>query len=411
MPTDVNLARQPIFDRDIVVCGYELLSRSSSLLDHFSDLDPSAATGRVIGDAFLNLDLRGLTDGLPAYINFTRDRLVDASVRALPADAVVIEVLDGVEADEEVVAACRALGDAGYRLALDDWVGGDLRRPLLEVVHEVKIDMPATDAAQRRALVRLARDHGLRVTAEKVETRAQYAEAAGLGCDAFQGYFFQQPALVRGKRMAPALPGHLQLLALVDEPIIDYDAIAQLIKHDIALSWKFVNYINTVWFGWRQRVDSVRQALVLLGDRGVRQWVSLTALAGVAEEQPGEVVTTAVIRARACELLARELEGVAPLDALLGGMFSLIDVLLDEPMADALGRVSVPGGARAALLDGQGPLAGLLAAVRAYERGDWEAAGQAADAIGLPASGIGPRYLEAVTWAQRVSGELAERAV
>ncbi|MBA2318514.1 MAG: hypothetical protein H0V93_12175 [Euzebyales bacterium] len=130
MPTDVNLARQPIFDRDIVVCSYELLSRSSSLLDHFSDLDPSAATGRVIGDAFLNLDLRGLTDGLPAYINFTRDRLVDASVRALPADAVVIEVLDGVEADEEVVAACRALGDAGYRLALDDWVGGHLRRPL-----------------------------------------------------------------------------------------------------------------------------------------------------------------------------------------------------------------------------------------------------------------------------------------
>jgi hypothetical protein len=155
MSTEVNLARQPIFDREMVVCGYELLSRSSSLLDHFSDLDPSAATDRVIGDALLNLDLRWLTGGLPAYINFTRDRLVDGSVRAVPAESVVIELPGTIEPDKEVMDACRALRDAGYRLAMDNWVGGDQRRPLLGVVHEVKINVLTTDAAEQRALVHL----------------------------------------------------------------------------------------------------------------------------------------------------------------------------------------------------------------------------------------------------------------
>lgn len=411
MSTEVNLARQPIFDREMVVCGYELLSRSSSLLDHFSDLDPSAATDRVIGDALLNLDLRWLTGGLPAYINFTRDRLVDGSVRAVPAESVVIELPGTIEPDKEVMDACRALRDAGYRLAMDNWVGGDQRRPLLGVVHEVKINVLTTDAAEQRALVHLARDHGLRVTAEKVETGAQYAEATALDCDAFQGYFLQQPGLVHGKRMAPAHQGYVQLLRAVDEPLIDYDAVAQLVKRDVALSWKLLNYLNTTRFGWREKADSVRHAVVLLGDRGLRQWVSLTALSGAAEEQLDEAVTAAIVRARTCELLALEMDGVAPLDAFLGGMFCLIDVIIDEPLADALSRVSVPAAVRAALLEGQEPLAGLFTAVRAYERGDRDASDEAAAAVGLSPSAIGARHLEAVTWAQRVCGDVTEPGV
>ena len=401
---DVLVARQPILDRDANVVAYELLARRALDAGAWSGgTDDSRTTARVIGQAFLDMDVWSITEGLPAFVNFTRELLLDDTVDALPPELTVVEILETVVPDAAVARACRRLRRAGYRIALDDVVAGDPRLSLLGVVDVVKVDFAATSPAQRGVLLTRCHDAGVRVLAEKVETRQQHQEARALGCDLFQGYFFCKPAVVGGRKPVGERLLHLQLLRSVTAPRIDTDAVGNVLARDAGAAARFQRLLGD------RAADptpgSVRAALAGLDQVALARLVALLVVVWLGERHPRPLLDTALIRARFCETLAGDGEdGTTPLDGYLAGLCSLLDALIGEPLDAVLARIHPDPRLVAACLRGEGRLGRLLELVRAYEHGDWSAVRACSSALRIDGAALGPLYLECLAWSRDLLG-------
>ena len=208
---DIFVARQPILDRGLQVYGYELLYRSSAI-NAYSGTDETLATLQVIGNSFFSLDIEKLVGGGRAFINFTRELLLNDAAHVLPPRAVVIEVLETVHGDADVLAALHRLHERGYLLAADDIVNADQDRLLLETVDFIKVDFRATSAAEQERIVKRYAPRAC-LLAEKVETRAQVTRATGMGYVFFQGYFFARPTVVKGTEIPAYKLNYLRILS------------------------------------------------------------------------------------------------------------------------------------------------------------------------------------------------------
>lgn len=397
---EIQLVRQPIFSAGGQVEAYQLLTRSDTLLEVFSSLDETVAASKLLADTFLDMDVWSLTGGLPAYLRFPSELLMNEVPAALPPDIAVLQLTDDAAPTAELVAVCEQYRAMGYTLALGGLSDRDNRPRLREVVDIVKVDVGRTTDVLQERILEEARAAGRRVVAENVDTREQEAAARLLGYDAFQGRFFQQPSTVRSQRVAGSRATYLQLLALANAPVIDFHEVADLIKRDVSLAWKFLNYINSAFFGWKREIESIERGVVMLGETGVRRWVSLVAVGELGDSTPQSLAVDAVCRARWSERIVERLpDGPRPLSGFLVGMFSLLDAMLDQPMDEILGHVSVSDEVRDALLDGQGTLGAVLDLIVAHERGDWDTVEGRAAAVGVEPSQLTAIYLEALSWA------------
>jgi EAL and modified HD-GYP domain-containing signal transduction protein len=399
--TNLLVARQPILDRQAHVVAYELLARRT-LRDATwrGGTEDSRTTSRVIRQAFLEMDVWSLTEGLPAYINFTRDLLLDGVAETLPPDLTVIEILETVEPDDVVAGACRRLRAAGYRIALDDVVADDPRMVLLGVVDIVKVDVAATTVDERIALIDRCRAAGVVTLAEKVETPEQHDEAERLGCDLFQGYFFQKPAIVGARQTQGTLLAHLQLLRSVTSDGIDRDAVGNILARDRYAARRFHDIVDVAEPA-ATRSRTVRETLDRLDDRRLTWAITLLVVLWLGARHPHALRDTALSRARFCEQLTvrvADTTDARPEDGYLVGLCSLLDAMVGEPLADVLERIQLPPPLAAACLHGTGALGEVLGLVRAYEHGRWPAVAHHADALGVPPQELGPLYLECLVW-------------
>ena len=338
----VFVARQPIFDPELDVTAYELLFRGSNSLDRALISDNDEATSTVVINAFTELGLDTVVGAHRAWLNVSRDFVMQSMALALPADRVVLELLEDQTVDAELLAALDVLRRNGYQIALDDFIWSEEREPLLSHVDIVKVEVlnrPHEDVA---ADVERLRPYGLRLLAEKLETREDYERCAALGFELFQGYFFCKPETLSARGVAPNRLAMLQLVAALQDPNIQFGDLEGLISRDVALSYRLLRYINSAFFGLRREVDSIGRALALLGLENVKRWSTLTIFAGI-DEKPREVIVTGLTRARFCELAGpRHFDEAQPDRLFTLGLFSVIDALMDAPMAEVLAKVPFP---------------------------------------------------------------------
>lgn len=396
---DIYIGRQPIFDRDLEVYAYELLFRSGSLnqaADANAPFDGDRATSQVIVNAFIEIGLDQIVGNRRAFINLTRSFVTAATPLPFPQDRVVLEILEDIEPDAEVLAGLRTLAGQGYQMALDDFVFQEDRRALLEVAHIVKIDLMAVPRETLQAEVARLRRHDVRLIAEKVETREDFEQCRELGFDYFQGYFLSRPNIVQGRQLPPNRLAVLQLLARLQDPQADAGDIERLVAQDVALSYKLLRYINSAFFALPKKIESIRQAVIYLGTRAIRTWVSLLVVAGL-DDKPAALVAQAMQRARMCELLAQRARRPQPDAYFTVGLFSLLEALLDAPLESILDTLPFSDGIRDALLRQEGPYGEALACVIAYERGHFLKA--RFDRLG--ATEMTDTYLAATHWADQ----------
>ena len=402
---DAFVARQPIFDRESRVYAYELLYRSSSGCNAFTGADDDGTTLEVIAGSLLAIGLKSVAAGKRAFINFGRDLLVDGLVPLLPKESVVIEILESIDPDEQVVESCRKLRALGYTIALDDFVWSPRFERLVEIADIIKIDMRLTSRADQQRLVPAWRARGIAMLAEKVETQAEYEWAANLGYDYFQGYFFARPAIVSAKEIRPVAVTCLQLLRQLQGAEIDFKSLEHLIGKDVSLSYKLFRYVNAVLFTHQGNIQSIRSALVHLGEDGIRRWATIATLPRLAGNKPEELVSCAMIRARFSENLARILGDPRHPAAYLAGLFSLLDALLDRPLKDALREVGLAPAINEILLgtaSQDNPLVKIHTLVRSYEAGDWEQVRRSAQSLGLADAAVTGAYIESTEWANQI---------
>jgi c-di-GMP-related signal transduction protein len=400
--TDVFVARQPIFDERQKVFAYELLFRSGTENYFIPGANLDMPSSHVIANSMLQ-GLAELTDSKPAFLNFSRSALVNDFAFALPARDVVIELLESVEPDEEVLAACRRLKAAGYRLALDDYTDHPAYAPLVAMADVLKVDVLVTSPDARAELCRKYRSDRRRLLAEKVETRDVLNQTIAEGHQFFQGYFFSRPVIMTSKALTGYRLNYLRLLKELNRPDVDLQRLEDVIKQEASLTLRFLRRVNSAAYGFRMTTTSLRHAIVLLGEREIRLCATVWSLAEIGKDVPSEVIVTSTLRARLCERLAAA-AGVADhaSELFLVGMFSMLDAILQQPMEQILSTLPLSDALRHALSGGSNSLRAVLDAVMAYERGQWDEAAALAARAGFTDRDISACYADAIAWTREI---------
>jgi|SRR5436190_10175910 c-di-GMP phosphodiesterase len=401
--SSVYVARQPIFDRHTRLVGYELLFRTGDEQGQAVIADHDDATSSVVLNTLTELTLERVVGPHPAWINVTRKFVLDGLADALPAKRVTLEILENQEVDEELAAAVNRLRERGYTIALDDFTVDSPSARLLPLTDVVKIDVMALGVQGAADQLARLRKFNVRALAEKVESREEFTVCAEEGFELFQGYFFCKPEVLHAKAIGTNKLSLLQLLAALQDQDIELRRLEELIGHDVALSYRLLRYINSAFFGLRTRVDGIGRAIALLGLSNVKRWATMTVFAGI-EGKPRELLTTALIRGRMCELVGPDLGQTSSDQLFTLGLFSVVDALVDAPMSEVLSSVPFPDDMRAALISGIGPKGDLLRSVLHWERGETREAGK----LGISTDRLAAAHTEALAWADDAASELLD---
>ena len=394
------IGRQAILDQQKKVYAYEILFRSGLKNAFDPNLDGNIATQSVMVNAMLDFGMNKLVSDKRAFINFTEQNLLNRAPKLLPSENVVVEILETVQPTPEILEIVQELKEAGYKIALDDFVLLPGYEPLIEMADIIKVDFRITaDPEERKSMREILPKH-VRLLAEKIETEEEFQQALEYGYVLFQGYFFCKPAVLHQKRLTSNALSKIRLLREINRQNVDFSAITGVISSDTNLVHKLLTYINSAGIGLTNHVSNLKQATVLLGTSGVLRWVTLVSLQTFSEDKPPELFTLSLLRAKFCELIAQSLKrpGLTPDTGFLLGMFSLLDVLLNLPMEDVLKEVALADDINAALLGEDNDLRRLLDLVVAYEKGDWDAVITCSDRLNLPADQLKPTYDNVLEW-------------
>jgi EAL and modified HD-GYP domain-containing signal transduction protein len=397
---DVFIARQPIFDRQQQVFGYELLFRSG--WDNvFRHHDLNQASEQVIANSLSVMGFETIASGRMSFVNCTREALVKRYASVLPSRTTVIELLEHVEVDDEVIAACRALKAAGYTLALDDFVLHDAVEPLLALADIVKVDVLATSVDEQRELFARC-GANIAMLAEKVETREEFDRGLAMGYRYFQGYFFSRPVVLTGRNLPTNKLTVLELLREINRSDFDFEKLERVLRREASLADRLLRFLNSEAFALGSRIDSIKQAVAQLGEREVRKFASLIALANIGNDKPGELLVTAAVRGHFGERLAPKL-GLADqgADLFVMGLFSVIDALMDRPLPYLLDAISPGDDVKQALTGCSGRFHTVHRLVTAYERGDWTDVATLNRSLQLDETDLQACYVASVDWAHR----------
>ncbi|MFP4463439.1 MAG: EAL and HDOD domain-containing protein [Guyparkeria sp.] len=392
----VRLARQPIVDADLNTVGYELLYRAADADQVARIGNSNQATASIVLNALSEIGLDHLVGGKLAFINVPGKLLHSDVLEGFVARSVVLEILETVDCDERTAEALRRLKKAGYRLALDDFPSASIDKPCVAECHYVKFDVLAEGVEVVAAAVPAARRVGVKVIAEKVEEWDVYDRLRDAGVDYFQGHFVSRPEMVVRPTVRASKANLMGLLILLQDDEVALSEIIERINTDLALSYRLLRLVNSAAIGLRRKVDSVEEAVRLLGLKAVRSLVYLSALTGV-DGKPPALIHNTMIRARFAELLAAQSRLANPPTAFLVGLFSNLDAFYNQPLAQLIEELPLTDDIARALLEGHGSLGELLEYVRFYEKGQWlEGDGETAVSS---LNEVAPNcYLDAVRW-------------
>lgn len=392
-------ARQPIFDAQSKVWGYELLFRGGPKAERadISDLDQAtldvAADSTVAAEDFYGSDKKIL-------INFGEQNILENVPYALPPGQTVIQVPEKALASAETSGALQALVRDGYSIAVDDFEGQvALGKDLADLVI---IDTLGKSPAQLAPIMAKAKETGALLLAKRVEDMRAFAMAKELGFPLFQGYFFKHPELISGKKLTSHQASRFNLLKAIEQKDPDFESLAKDIQTDVSISYRLLTYLNSAAFSFTQPIHSIKQAIVLLGWKQLRSWLRVIVLTDLQPKgKSPELFFIAVQRGKFLELISHSQDqGKTDPDSMfLLGLFSLLEAMLESPMADIVDKLPLAPELKSALLGEGTSHAKWLELVRAHEKGKWEDLDKLTDDLGLNRLVVAVSYYKSVLWA------------
>lgn len=390
------LARQPIMDLRGRVHGYELLYRAGP--EAFFRGDGDTATRTMLDNTIL-FGLEKLAGGMPAFVNCTRESLVEGMVHVLPPSMTVLEILENIEPTPELVEACRKLKAEGYRFALDDFTWKPNVDPLVELADYVKVDFVQSGPQERKNLLLRLRGYSVALVAEKVETQEEYQQACQEGFTLFQGYYFCRPVLIENRKIPANRLSHIEIMQQLRRDEIDVPRMTLLLQRNTSLTYRLLRLVNSPLCAMRQEIRSIQAALLVVGEDTFRQIAMLAIASELNANRPAEILRMAFVRGRFCELAAKScLQN--PSEQFLLGMLSLLPAMLRMPMEKLTPSLPLREEIREALEGKTNPERALLQWLESYERGEWATCDAVALAEGLEEKDLVEYYAAATMWAE-----------
>lgn len=399
----VYMARQPIFDTDNKIYGYELLYRSNDTDNAYTGVDGDESTADVVTNAFFGLDVREVVGKGRAFINFTGNLLKRGVPQMISPDILVVEVLENLMMDEDLLAACYDLKERGYTLALDDFEYEHSYSELFQLGDIVKIDFRTEHKAIEETAY-ICRYSNKLMLAEKIENAEEQEYARSLGCSFFQGYHFARPTIMTKNSIAPLPINFMEVMELVSKPEPEFGDIVEVISRDTALTQRMLRLINSVYFGVRNRVSSISQALVILGLDYLREWIYLMGMQRITRNDNVEVMRVSLLMAKFCRELALLIpEARDESDSFyLMGLLSMVTFSGGAALEHALEEFPLTTDIKNGLLGRGGVYSDVFELAHSYERGDWETVDKYAALYCLNSSKISDLFVKCVKEAEEV---------
>lgn len=396
---DTYLARQPIFSRNKDIYAYELLFRGG-MQNFFPDIDGNSATSRLLSNIFFNSDIDQITDGKRAFINFTYELILRKIPLMFPSHITTVELLETITPDEKILECCKEFLQLGYVLALDDFDYSPEMESLLRIAHIIKIDFMKSSREEIQGYVDRFIPEGKKLLAEKVETMEDFQSALTMGFSYFQGYFFSKPQVMKETDIGSLKMNLLQIMSEAASNEFSITKLEKLISRDVGISYKLLRYLNSPFFRRAHEISSIRHAIVMLGENGIKRFLSVIILAELSDDKPSELLKSSIIRAWFCENLAYQ-KGSRPDPSELFtlGLFSLIDAILDSPMDAIMKKLPLSAGIKSCLLGETNAFSSYLDCAVDYEQARWDEVFALSRTLCIDPEKLPHIYLDALGWA------------
>ncbi|WP_108671643.1 EAL and HDOD domain-containing protein [Peribacillus acanthi] len=394
---DVFVGRQPIFNDKLELIGYELLSRSGSD-NKYLEFNGDQATLDVLVNSFMIIGIEKLANRKKCFVNFTENLILDDLPTYFNKDIIVIELLEDIKPTPKVLEACARLKSLGYTLALDDFVLRKENAAFLEFADIIKVDFLKTRPEELKKILEVINHTDIKLLAEKVESREDYHLARSLGFHLFQGYFFSKPVIINTKDVS-SMGNHQYFLLLekIDQPDPNINEIVELVESDFALTYRLLKIVNSTAYHMRNRINSIKQAVIVLGLNELRKWVMVLAFANKFTQRNSEVIKTSLCRAKFFESIAK-LKDIPSSECFLLGLLSLIDTILEKRMEDILVELPLTSRIKDALLGNSSELNIELQLISSLERGNMLETIEISKVLNMDEKEIYQLYFEAIEW-------------
>lgn len=409
MDSNIFVGRQPVFNRKGNIFAYELLYRNSDE-NKFPDVAPEKATIELLINTFLQIGYDDVANRTKVFINFTETLLYDDILMQLDPRFVIIEVLEEVEVTNELIRHLKQIRERGFKIALDDFLiqrQTVLYDELYKIVHIIKVDFRHTSDADKAKIEALPQKYRhLSLLAEKIETKQEHEYALRRGYGLFQGYLFAKPEIIKGKSILSDRAMHLYLFKKLNEQEPDINEITNVIKRDVSLSYKVLRYINSFAFDMPTKISSIKQAIMLMGLKEARKWLQLLLFHDIGNgEFKGRervLIERSINRAKACELLAQYKREPEVDKYFLLGMFSCLDVIMNENWKDILPKLSLTHELEAALTGEDTAMQNYLQLVKAVEEMNMGQMKYYAEQLEIPIEKMSEISLAAHRWLMKI---------
>lgn len=400
------VARQPVFDRELNIWGYELLFRNSHAAGTAEISDEDEATSQVIADGF-GLVQEDLLEGQKILINFPRNMLLGKASDLLPPETCVIEILENVEPEPEIIEALKHIREDGFELALDDFVGQEGYEQIIDLADIVKVDCLDVSLEKLEQIVKNLRLRGVKtLLAEKVEDKNSFRQCLDLGFDLFQGFFFSKPEILPGEKLSSSQINRFQIMRVITKPDFEISELTKAINLDVSISYRLLKFINSAAFGVSNKIKSIQQAIALLGQQKLIGWLRVIILSDMSNSSAGnELIFRSIKRAKFLEFISRKSSN-SPYPAetmFMVGLLSLLDALLNKPMSELLTKLPLEEGVVQSICCGQGTASRWLKLVEGIEKAEWDEVALILEEQKLDPDTVARNLHAAIQWAHEAT--------
>ncbi|MDR3579584.1 MAG: HDOD domain-containing protein [Oryzomonas sp.] len=396
------IGRQPILNRSEEITAFELLFRSQESISSAKFENATQASSRVICNMLSTMGIENLLGKQRGYVNVDQDLLLSDVIELLPQQLVGLELLESIEITPDVVKRCRELKAHGYMMALDDHEYSPLFEPLYDgLVDIVKIDLFTTPLSKLPEMVGRFRRYPVKLLAEKVDSRDVYLRCRSMGIELFQGYFFARPTLIRKQRMVNSINSFLKLMQQLKNGA-EINELEATFKESPPLIYQLLMLVNSVTFGMREKIRTIRHAITIIGMQQLKRWVQIALFAENGHQEfTNPIMHMAIVRATFMEELARiqtQSFSCSPDEAFMVGILSILKDVYDIPLDDMVTSLNLSDYIKNAIFKNKGDISILLSMAKMIERNELEKATEGFAILGISISVVVECQNKAFNW-------------
>ncbi len=408
----VSIARWPVFDSKGRLWGYELFCVGGADTPRRGLPNQSETAISLASSAYLCLQ-QILQGGKKIIVDFTEKSILDNLPYVLPPVLAAIQVGEESGGQHASLEALNQLIRDGYLIAIRCFTGNPIHEPLYRLASIIAINTCDKGGEELQADLVAARPYKALLLASEVQDRGMYEICRGLGFSIFSGPFFKYPHKVTVRKLTSNEFLRFKLLKLIENEDPDTGRIAEAIQSDATISFRLLAFLNSASFAFSQRIRSIHQAISLLGWYKIRNWLRVVLLTDISQSKEAEeLVLLSAQRGMLLELIARDHDfwGFDPGSVHLLGLFSLLDALLDLPMAEIVAHLPIDNKMKAALCrEPNNEYEPLVRLAQCFEEARWTDADAMIRQLNLDHAKTMAAFRKSIDWASELELLRSER--